>query len=470
MNERLPRKLAAILYADVAGYSRLTGEDEDATHLRLSEYLDLLSTSIEMHGGDVVHYAGDAVLATFRAVVDAVSASVHIQQKLAERNEGLPDDRKVQFRIGINLGDVIEDRGDIYGDGVNVAARLEGLAEPGGICVSDLVRQSLSDRLNLSFVDLGERSVKNIAKPIRCFGVEARVHDDAVAGQPSPPTEQDIRFCTTPDGVRIAYASSGQGSPIVKTANWLNHLEHDWLNPVWGHLVRDLTQDHRLVRYDQRGNGLSDWEVEDMSFDSWVDDLETVIEAAGLEKFALLGMSQGCAVSIAYAARHPERVTHLVLHGGYARGVRIDASPEAIRKHEAMLELVRDGWTQDNPAFRQMFTMIIAPDATEEQATWFNELTRVSTSPETAVRLLDAFSYIDVRDLLPRVRTPTLVTHSRNDARIPFGLGRELAAGIPNARFVPLDSRNHLVLEQDDAWARFVSEITAFLLGRSDEQ
>ena len=463
MGDRLTRRLAAILYADVAGYSRLTGADEDTTHLTLSEYLDLIAATINSHGGQVIHYAGDAVLAMFPAVIDAVTSAIAIQILLAERNQDVPEERKLQFRIGINLGDIIEDRGDIYGDGVNVAARLEGLADPGGICVSDLVMQSVSGKIEFTFEDIGEHSVKNISRPLHCFSI--RLDDPSVNTSDSDfvPLSQDIRFCTASDGVRIAYAETGLGSPVVKTANWLNHLEHDWLNPVWGHFIPELAKDHTFIRYDQRGNGLSDWEVEDISFDSWVDDLEVVVEAAGLDKFALIGMSQGCAVSIAYAVRHPERVTHLVLHGGYAKGLLVDAPPEVIAQQEAMLTLVRDGWAQDNPAFRQMFTSILIPDATEEQARWCTELIRVSTSPEIAVKLMNEFGHVDVRSLLAQVQTPTLVTHSRNDARIPFERGREIAAGVPNARFVPLESRNHLILEQEKAWPRFISEIITFL-------
>lgn len=465
MGNRLSRRLAAILYADVSGYSRLTEADEDTTHLTLSEYLDLIATTVDSHGGQVMHYAGDAVLAMFPAVIDAVSGAIAIQTQLAERNRNVPEEHKVQFRIGINLGDIIEDRSDIYGDGVNVAARLESLADPGGICVSDLVRQSVVGKIELAFEDLGERSVKNIARPIRCFSIRLDTSSAGTSTSGFVPTGQDIRFCTARDGVQIAYATTGRGPTIVKTANWLNHLEHDWLSPVWGHFIRELAQNHTLIRYDQRGNGLSDWEVEDISFDSWVDDLEALIDAVGLDKFALIGISQGCAVSIAYAVRHPERVTHLVLHGGYAKGMRIDAQPEVIAKHEAMLTLIREGWAQDNPAFRQMFTSILIPDATEEQSEWFIELTRVSTTPEMAVRLLDEFSYIDVRSQLAQIQTPTLVTHCRNDARIPFEMGREIAANIPNARFVPLESRNHLILEQDKAWTRFISEVNAFIGG-----
>jgi len=171
MKDRLPRKLAAILYADVAGYSRLTGEDEDATHRALSEYLDLIASTIETHRGQVMHYAGDAVLAMFDAVVHAVSCATEIQGKLRERNQELPNGRKVQFRIGVNLGDVIKDRGDIYGDGVNVAARLESLADPGGICISDAVRSAVGKKLDLDYEDLGEQEVKNIAEPVRTYRV-----------------------------------------------------------------------------------------------------------------------------------------------------------------------------------------------------------------------------------------------------------------------------------------------------------
>ncbi len=169
MEDRLPRKLAAILYADVAGYSRLTGDDEDATHRALSEYLDLISEIIESHHGQVMHYAGDAVLAKFEAVVNAVSGATDIQKQLAELNDDLADERKLQFRIGLNLGDVIEDRGDIYGDGVNIAARLESLAVSGGICISESVRTAIGNKLNLDYEDMGEQLVKNIAEPVRAY-------------------------------------------------------------------------------------------------------------------------------------------------------------------------------------------------------------------------------------------------------------------------------------------------------------
>jgi class 3 adenylate cyclase/pimeloyl-ACP methyl ester carboxylesterase len=463
--DRLPRKLAAILYADVADYSRLTGEDEDATHRRLREYLDFISASVEHQHGRVMHYAGDAVLAMFEAVVDALSCASIIQSDLKERNADLPKERKLQFRIGVNLGDVIEDRGDIYGDGVNIAARLEGLAEAGGICVSESVYDAVSNSLPLSYAFMGEQQVKNIEKPVRVYRVlPAEDPNGRATSQPLPAGhhEQDIRFCRSSDGVSIAYATVGEGPPLVKAANWLNHLEFDWESPIWRHVFAGLSRDHQLVRYDERGNGLSDWEVDDISFDAFVRDLETVVDAVGLERFALLGISQGCPVSIAYAVRHPERVSQLVLYGGYALGWAKRGAKEK-EQGNAMTALVRQGWGQDNPAFRQMFTSRMIPGATAEQMQWFNELQRMTTSPEIAARLRLAMGEIDVMSLLPQVTTPTLVLHTREDAVAAFDGGRKMASMIPGARLVPLESANHLLLENEPAWPRFLAEVRSFL-------
>ncbi|HEY6620869.1 MAG TPA: alpha/beta fold hydrolase [Steroidobacteraceae bacterium] len=244
----------------------------------------------------------------------------------------------------------------------------------------------------------------------------------------------------------------------------MTHLEFDVESPIWRHLYRELSRDHTLIRYDARGNGLSDRDVKDVSFETFVGDLETVVDAAGFERFALLGISQGCAISIAYAARHPERVTHLILFGGYAVGwakrVRSAAEKE---QDAAMLTLMRLGWGQENPAFRQLFTSQFIPGGTKEQTDWFNELQRISTSPEDAVRNLVANGDTDVSALLGKVAVPTLVMHSRGDARVPFDQGRRLAAGIPGARFVSLSSGNHLILEDEPAFPRFLLEIRAFV-------
>ncbi len=273
---------------------------------------------------------------------------------------------------------------------------------------------------------------------------------------------QQIRFCVSHDGVRIAYATSGAGAPLVKAANWLSHLEFDGASPVWNHLLRELSRHNTLVRYDARGSGLSDWDVE-LSFESWVRDLEAVVEASGSGRFPLLGISQGASIAIAYAVRHPERVTHLILHGGYARGRLKWGSAKAREEADMMIKLAELGWGQQNPAFRQFFTTQFIPDGTPQQHQWFNELERISTSPVNAGRFMRVLHEIDIVSLLPRVSCPTLVFHCVRDARVPFDEGRLIATMVPGARFVPLESNNHLLLESEPAWSRWIAELRAFL-------
>jgi DNA-binding SARP family transcriptional activator/pimeloyl-ACP methyl ester carboxylesterase len=277
------------------------------------------------------------------------------------------------------------------------------------------------------------------------------------------PMRQDIRFCVAADGTRIAYAEAGTGPPLLRPANWMTHLEYDWQSPVWRHWIRELSRDHRLIRYDERGNGLSDWEVDDLSFDACMSDLDAVVAAAGLERFPMLGISQGCAFAVAYAAQYPERVSHLILYGGYARGWAMRGTPAEAARRTALGTLIRHGWGEDNPAFRQAFTTLFVPDASPEQMRWFNELQRITVSPENAERLHDLFGQVQVQALLPKVQVPTLVLHARGDGVVPFAEGRLIATTIPGARFVPLDSRNHILLEGEPAWDRFVSEVRAFL-------
>jgi len=291
----------------------------------------------------------------------------------------------------------------------------------------------------------------------------AAAFSPAPAAAPERSLRQEIRFCTANDGARIAYSAVGHGPPLVKTANWLNHLEYEWESPVWKHWIDELSDHHLFVRYDERGCGLSDWQVPEQSFEAWVRDLETVVDALGLERFDLLGISQGGAVAAAYAARHPERVGRLILYGAYARGWRLRGDAEEIEARTALIKLTRLGWGTNNMAFRQIFTTRYVPDAGPEQMEWFNELQRISASPENAARLMDEFSRIDVRGLLADIRVPTIVFHCERDGGIPFNEGRLLAADISGARLVPLPSRNHLVLAHEPAWPILLRELADFL-------
>jgi pimeloyl-ACP methyl ester carboxylesterase/DNA-binding CsgD family transcriptional regulator len=279
-----------------------------------------------------------------------------------------------------------------------------------------------------------------------------------------PTSEHQIRFCTTADGVNIAWASAGRGLPLVKTPNWLNHLELDVQSFVWRRWVQRMAKRHTLVRYDARGCGLSDREVEALSLDTQLLDLEAVVEAARLDRFVLYGASQGAAIAIEYAARHPERVSHLVLYGGYLRGARKrDGSGAAVEEADAMLKLVELGWGRENSAFRQIFATQFIPESTQEQLKAFDELQRMTVTPETAAAILSMMHNVDVTASAKRVRCPTLVMHSRGDARIPFEEGRKLASAIAGAEFVPLDSNNHILLEHQSAWERFFVVLEDFL-------
>jgi pimeloyl-ACP methyl ester carboxylesterase len=398
---------------------------------------------------------GDGLLAEFSSAVESVDCAAEIQRAMTARNAGTQGAAQMAFRIGVHVGDIIVEGDDIFGDGVNIAARLEGVAERGGICISRQAYDQVEKKLPLGYRSLGPQRLKNIPEAIEVFSI----HGDGLA---TTNEQQQISYCRTADGVRLAYAISGHGPPLVKAGHWLSHLEYDWDNPVWRPFLLELSKNHQLIRYDPRGTGLSDWDVADISLDAWANDLATVVDAAGVERFPLFGLSQGCAVSIAYAVRHPERVSHLILCGGFALGGH-RRSPEESERRAALETLMRFQWGADNPAIRQIFTTLLLPGANKEQADTFNELQQRTTSGDCAARYFKTVGMIDVTDLLPQVRVPTLVLHAREDAMAPFEAGRQMAAGISGARFVALQSKNHVPLEQDPATRRLFEELELFL-------
>ena len=292
----------------------------------------------------------------------------------------------------------------------------------------------------------------------------ASAGDTETAGTAAP--RQVVRFVQADDETALAWASAGAASnpPLVKAANWLTHIELDWEAPIWSPLFHDLARTFRFIRYDGRGCGLSHREVPEICFQTCVADLERVVDAAGLERFPLLGIGEGACVSIEYAARHPERVSHLILFGGYAAGWRHTATPEESREREALMVLTAAGWDRDNPSYRGLLSRSFMPDATSEELSWFDEFQRRTTSSKNAVRFLEAFSRIDVRDRLKHVKAPTLVMHSRGDVTIPIATGQELSRRIPNAEFAGLDSNNHLLLGRESAAREFLRNVRRFLL------
>nr|WP_276562518.1 alpha/beta fold hydrolase [Hoeflea prorocentri] len=338
----------------------------------------------------------------------------------------------------------------------------------GGRIISDATLSSRISSARRAMGDSGTRqhSIRTIARNGYRFVAEVEVSEN----QTATPLERNgrsqdrlIRYCVAPDGVQLAYSITGKGPALVKTMSWLNHLEFDWESPVFSDLFQKLTQEHTLLRYDSRGAGLSDKHPDDFSFEALASDLETAIDASGLEKFALLGISQGAALAIDYAARYPQRVSHLLLWGGYARGRKRRGNKQDEEKAQAFRTLMRYGWGKDSSTFRQMFSALYLPEANEEQIRWWTELQRIATTPENAIRLRDTIDDIDVSDRLALVKAPTLILHSEREEVAPISEARQMAAKIPDATVVPLDSANHLVLPQETAWHRAVAAIGDFL-------
>lgn len=332
-----------------------------------------------------------------------------------------------------------------------------------GVRARWLARAAASERFSAAERDRFRAEAEALGVEETPVAPEHSAPSASVHREPRHRHHQQVRYCAAADGVSIAYAVTGQGPPLVKTANWLNHLELDWNSPLWGELFDTVSDHNRFIRYDERGNGLSQWDVADLSFDAFVRDLETVVDTIGLDRFPLLGISQGCAVSIEYAARHPGRVSKLLLLGGYAAGWRHLATPEEAEEREAVITLVERGWGQDSPIYRQIFSQTFMPSATSEEIEWFNDFQRRTASAANAARFLRVFADIDVRDRLAGVKAPTLVIHARDDRRVPIAHGIELAARIPGASLVTLDTDSHLLLGRESSTQHLLSSVAAFL-------
>jgi pimeloyl-ACP methyl ester carboxylesterase len=390
----------------MVGYSRLMEADEERVLARQKGHRrELIDPEIAAASGRIVKSTGDGLLVEFGNAVDAVKCAVSIQSAMPGREAGIPHDHRILYRVGINLGDIVFEEGDVFGDAVNVASRLEGLSEPGGVCVSDVVHQLVGDRVGVMFHDLGSQRIKNISRPVRVWQwtpdepFEREKLDHAALNQL-------VTFCTAPDGVQIACSSVGEGPALLKAPNWLNHIEYEWRSPVWAPFFREFARHSRLLRFDQRGNGLSDWDIEEISEHAMIADMATVADAMGLERFALFGISQGCAFSIRYAVENPERVSCLILLGGYVRGRLTQHSNVEEELFQAARTMIRQGWGSPNPAFRHFFTETLMPDATPEQKRSVDELQRITTTAANAERIWHMNACVEVSELARRVRVP----------------------------------------------------------------
>ena len=338
----------------------------------------------------------------------------------------------------------------------------------GGRIVSESTLTSRINAARKAVGDSGEEQnlIRTVArKGVRFVGAvrEGQLPSELSAPVPAGARNQEVTFCRTAEGINLALAAVGVGPPLIKVANWLTHIEYDWESPIWSPLLQHLADCCRLVRYDGRGNGLADRDVAEISFAAFVRDLETVVDAAQLDRPALLGISQGAAVAVAYAVRHPDRVSKLILYGGYPQGRNKRGSTAEAEMGQAFLSIMRHGWGDEHSAFMKAFSSVFFPNGSAEQIKWLVDLQRITTSPENAIRIRSACDDIDVLELLPQVQVPTLVLHCRHDNVAPLEQGRLLARSIPHARFVTLESDNHVVLAGEPAWPRLVGEIAAFL-------
>lgn len=373
-----------------------------------------------------------------------------------------PEDRRIRYRIGIAVGDVLIEEGDVFGDEVNVAARLERLAEPGGICLTDTTYQMVGHRLADGFSDIGSQSVRNISRPIRVWqwSPETRLR---IADGDRHARSQRVEFCAAPDGTQLAYADVGTGPTVFKMPNWLNHIEYDWSSPIQGPFLQDLSRRHRLVRFDQRGNGLSDWDVDEISETAMQDDVLSVADAARVGPCALLGLSQGCAIAVRYAATHPEQVRCIVMYGGFARGSLRRGRPDHAAVHSATTQLIRAGWGSTDPAFRHLFTELFIPEASTAQKASMDELQRVACAPENAARISEMNARVDVCAQARALNVPVLVMHAEGDKRVPLDEGRRLAALIPGAEFMTLPGESHMLVPGSPAYGLFLRAFRDFV-------
>jgi class 3 adenylate cyclase/pimeloyl-ACP methyl ester carboxylesterase len=462
------RRLSAVLALDVVGYTALMHKDAPGVVAALNAiYRSVVAPAAKAAEGRVVKLLGDGALIEFPAAGAALECAVGIQREMRRPDPPYRFPEPILLRAGLHAGDVIAEHNDIFGEGITVATRLQAAAQPGGVVASrsfcDLAGSIAGVRLRRE----GLHNFKGLPQPIEVLSVdftdpEIETRRGALAHA------QEIRFCSSKDNIRLAWTVNGAGATIVKAPNWIGHLELDWRDPAISPIVTTIAEKWRLVRFDQRGNGLSDWDVGDISFDRFVDDLECIFDAAEVERAPIVGISQGCAIAAAFAARRPERVSAIVMLGGFPQG-RDKRRSKSDRDHaRALRAMMAAGWDDPYPSLRDLIANVIVPQASEEERRRFAENMRQIISPENVARIRRAVDSIDVTPLLRQVKAPCLVLHCSGDRMQPVAQGRAFAAGLPDARFIAYDSANHVPTESDPIWPVMRREIQDFLAAHTE--
>jgi class 3 adenylate cyclase/pimeloyl-ACP methyl ester carboxylesterase len=455
------RRLSAILALDVAGYTALIHDDASGVLAALNViYRSVVVPAVAAAEGRVVKLLGDGALIEFPSAAAALRCAVRVQQEMRRPEPPYRCSTRIQLRAGLHAGDVIVEGDDIFGEGVAIASRLQAAAQPGGILASrgfcDLAGSDVAVRLRRE----GLRSLKGVAQPIEVLAVD--FSDAAInARRAGFARNQEIRFCSTKDNVRLAWTVNGNGPTVVKAPNWISHLELDWRNPGFAPLLTAITEKWRLVRFDQRGNGLSDWDVDEIQFERFVDDLECIFDAAQVEQAPIIALSQGGAIASAFAARSPARVSAIVMIGAFVQGRTKRPSKRELA--QALRAMMAAGWNDEYPSLRDLVANVLMPTASEEERRQVAEDMRRIISPQNVARFREAVDNIDITALLGDVACPCLVLHCSGDRMQPVEQGRAFAAGLPNARFIAYDSPNHTPVESDPVWPLMERDILSFL-------
>ena len=457
----MARQIAAILSLDVVGFTARMAANPDTTMAELNQIFEqVIRPSVKIGNGRIFKLMGDGALVRFGTATEAIATAHAIQKAML----GKP----VQLRAGVHVGDVTINGEDVFGDAVNIASRLQAAAPPGGCLISRVTRQIAGGTVGIPLKSEGAMSLKGLSAPLEVLSLDLSGADDQ-AERARQSARQVIRFATSRDGTRIAWTETGKGRTLVKAPNWVQHLEYDWTqNPMDGWLPH-LSNHYRLIRCDGRNNGLSDRGVQDVSFDRFVDDLKAMFDAAGLERAPVFGVSLGAAVAAAFAARHPDRVSSLILMSGFVKGLGKRNRPQDLALGHAMMDLSRDSWDDGYPSGRHLFAQAFFPESSPQDQDRYARFIKMAMTHADYLRVGDSVDVVDIEPLLPDICCPALVLHSDRERMHFKDQGQRLAAGIRNARFVSLDTANNTMPDYDPEWPRALREIEDFLSTIPDE-